>query len=146
MIRRMLDILVCPFDKKSTLELYDVVKKEMTSSVDRIKSNLIYNNSKLNQINSLGSYESMSYENIKKETPKNESDPLFTNNLKNDNDDIVEGFLYCIDCKRFYPIVEEIPIMLPDELRDKEKDLALLKKWSKVIPEKITKYGVPWHL
>lgn len=26
--------------------------------------------------------------------------------------------LVCIDCKRWYPIIDDIPHMLPDELRD----------------------------
>lgn len=26
--------------------------------------------------------------------------------------------LVCVDCKRWYPIIEDIPHMLPDELRD----------------------------
>jgi uncharacterized protein YbaR (Trm112 family) len=29
--------------------------------------------------------------------------------------------LVCVDCKRWYPIIEDIPHMLPDELRE---DLA----------------------
>ena len=36
---------------------------------------------------------------------------------------IKEGVLYCSQCSRYYPIIEEIPVMLPDELRDKEKDI-----------------------
>ena len=42
---------------------------------------------------------------------------------------IKEGVLFCLQCSRFYPIIEEIPVMLPDELRDKEKDIEFLKKW-----------------
>ncbi len=143
MIRRMLDILVCPFDKESELELY-VVKKESAIDTDKVESILIYE-TKFNQSNSAGHVDSILNENNKKETYGNKNDQIFTNNLKSD-EEIVEGILYCSKCKRFYPIVEEIPIILPDELRDKEKDLTLLKKWNKAIPEKITKYGLPWHL
>ena len=59
---------------------------------------------------------------------------------------IKEGILFCSQCSRFYPIIEEIPVMLPDELRDKEKDIEFLKKWQEKIPSKITKKGNPWHL
>ena len=59
---------------------------------------------------------------------------------------MVEGALFCIECSRFYPIIEEIPIMLPDELRKKEDDLEFLRKNSKSLPEKIVKNGKPWHL
>jgi uncharacterized protein YbaR (Trm112 family) len=59
---------------------------------------------------------------------------------------IKEGVLYCSQCSRFYPIIEEIPVMLPDELRDKEKDIQFLQKWQEKIPSKIIKNGNPWHL
>lgn len=89
MNKKMLDILACPIDKHSPLEIF-----ESTS-----------------------------------------------------NDDIViEGALYCTDCTRFYPIIEEIPIMLPDELRDKNKDIEFLNKNQKKLPEKIIKNASPWHL
>lgn len=59
---------------------------------------------------------------------------------------IKEGVLFCSQCSRFYPIIEEIPVMLPDELRDKEKDIQFLQKWHEKIPSKIIKNGRPWHL
>jgi len=59
---------------------------------------------------------------------------------------IQEGILSCPNCNRFFPIIEEIPILLPDELRDKQKDIEFLKVWRERIPEKIIKYGNPWHL
>jgi uncharacterized protein len=59
---------------------------------------------------------------------------------------IKEGILFCSQCSRFYPIIEEIPVMLPDELRDKEKDIQFLQKWQEKIPSKIIKNGNPWHL
>lgn len=48
---------------------------------------------------------------------------------------VVEGALYCNKCSRFYPIIEEIPIMLPDELRDKKQDMEFLDKNQKKLPE-----------
>ena len=59
---------------------------------------------------------------------------------------IKEGVLFCSQCSRFYPIIEEIPVMLPDELRDKEEDIQFLQKWQEKIPSKIIKNGNPWHL
>ncbi len=59
---------------------------------------------------------------------------------------IKEGVLFCTQCSRFYPIIEEIPVMLPDELREKEKDIEFLQKWQDKIPNNITKNGNPWHL
>ena len=59
---------------------------------------------------------------------------------------IQEGMLSCPSCNRFFPIMDEIPILLPDELRDKQKDIEFLKIWREKIPEKIIKHGNPWHL
>jgi uncharacterized protein len=59
---------------------------------------------------------------------------------------IVDGVLLCSECGRYYPIVEEIPVMLPDNLRNKKDDLAFLGKWSSRLPEKVVHGGKPWSL
>jgi len=59
---------------------------------------------------------------------------------------VLEGAIYCSKCSRFYPIIEEIPIMLPDELRNKEQDIEFLKRNQSKLPEKIIKQAAPWHL
>jgi uncharacterized protein YbaR (Trm112 family) len=59
---------------------------------------------------------------------------------------VVEGALFCNKCSRFYPIVEEIPILLPDELRNKKQDIDFLKNNTDKLPEKIIKEASPWHL
>ena len=59
---------------------------------------------------------------------------------------IKQGVLFCCKCSRYYPIIDEIPIMLPDELREEESDIDFLKKWQNKIPDKIIKQGSPWHL
>lgn len=65
----------------------------------------------------------------------------------NSNEDVViEGVLYCSECSRFYPILEEIPVLLPDELRNKKKDLEFLEKNKKTFPEKIINNALPWHI
>lgn len=65
---------------------------------------------------------------------------------ESDADVISEGVLYCIKCLRFYPIIEAIPILLPDDLRDQKQELEFLTKHSKVLPQKITASANPWHL
>ena len=72
--------------------------------------------------------------------------PLELFEIKSKNEVIVEGALLCIKCSRFYPIIEEIPIMLPDELRDKKQDVDFLKKHEQDLPQKIIKDTKPWHL
>jgi len=80
------------------------------------------------------------------DTGKNYHDDLI--NSSNDDKEIIitEGILFCSKCSRYYPIIEEIPIMLPDELREKNKDIGFLQRWREKIPEKIIKYGNPWSL
>jgi len=41
--------------------------------------------------------------------------------------EIVTGILYCPECNRWYPIKERIPILLPDELRDRREDADFLE-------------------
>jgi uncharacterized protein YbaR (Trm112 family) len=59
---------------------------------------------------------------------------------------IAEGVLLCSECGRYYPIVEEIPVMLPDNLRSKKDDLAFLVKWESRLPEKVVHGGKPWSM
>ena len=72
--------------------------------------------------------------------------PLELSESKSNDEKIVEGALYCQKCSRFFPIIDEIPIMLPDELRDKKQEIEFLKRNIKELPEKIVKQGSPWHL
>ena len=79
---------------------------------------------------------------------------LFEINVKedddnnNNNEDIIisDGVLFCNKCYRFYPIIDEIPVLLPDELREKQKDIDFLQKWHDKIPSKVINEGNPWHL
>jgi uncharacterized protein len=72
--------------------------------------------------------------------------PLELVELTTKGEIVSEGTIFCSKCSRYYPIIEEIPIMLPDELRDKSKDIEFLNKYKSTLPEKIVTKGVPWHL
>jgi len=78
--------------------------------------------------------------------PLDKHHPLEIFEVNSKDEIVLEGALYCIKCSRFYPIIEEIPIMLPDELRDKKQDIDFLQKNQKKLPEKIIKQAHPWHL
>lgn len=78
--------------------------------------------------------------------PLDKHHPLEIFEMDSKDEIVLEGALYCIKCSRFYPIIEEIPIMLPDELRDKKQDIDFLQKNQKKLPEKIIKQASPWHL
>jgi uncharacterized protein YbaR (Trm112 family) len=60
--------------------------------------------------------------------------------------EIVEGLIICPKCFRWYPIRDEIPEMLPDEMRSEKEDLPFLKKWKSKTPERILQEGKPFNL
>ena len=59
---------------------------------------------------------------------------------------IVDGVLLCGKCKRFYPIIDEIPVMLPDSLRNRKEDLEFLSRWRSRLPKSVVEEGKPWNL
>ena len=72
--------------------------------------------------------------------------PLELFEINSDGDLIIDGAMFCTDCGRYYPIIDEIPVMLPDDLRNKNEDVEFLKKFQDKLPEKIVKLGKPVHL
>ncbi len=78
--------------------------------------------------------------------PIDKNHPLELHEIKEKDNIVSEGALFCSECSRFFPIIEEIPIMLPDELRDKKLEIEFLKTHKDKLPEKISKSGLPWHL
>lgn len=63
-----------------------------------------------------------------------------------EKDEIEEGLIVCPKCSRWFPIREEIPEMLPDELRKQNEDLYFLKKWKDKVPESVLSEGKPFNL
>lgn len=78
--------------------------------------------------------------------PIDKTYPLELFEIKEKNNIVSEGILFCPKCSRFYPIIEDIPIMLPDELRDKKQEIEFLKHCKDKLPEKIITKANPWHL
>ncbi|MEM3425239.1 MAG: Trm112 family protein [Thermoproteota archaeon] len=60
--------------------------------------------------------------------------------------EILNGLLICSKCNRWYPIVDEIPQLLPDELRDAKEDLSFLRKYAEKVPKHILEEGRPFSL
>ena len=59
------------------------------------------------------------------------------------------GLLVCPECGRWYPIgsaVETIPEMLPDDLREKDRDLEWMEKWNHLIPASVLEEGKPYNI
>jgi uncharacterized protein YbaR (Trm112 family) len=60
--------------------------------------------------------------------------------------EIDEALISCKKCQRWYPVIETIPHMLPDDLRNTDEDIAFLKKWSSKIPANILSEGKPFNV
>ena len=125
----MLDILACPMDKNYPLDLIELQVKEFEN--DNLRESDFLKDDKTSKKNNF---------------VINQDNDIRGEGTKDKIIIIIEGILYCKKCLRFYPIIDEIPIMLPDELREKEKDLEFLNKWKNNIPQKILTNANPWHL
>ena len=63
--------------------------------------------------------------------------------------EVEEGLLVCGRCSRWYPIgssVAAVPEMLPDNLRERGKDLDFLRKWEGKVPREVLERGRPFNL
>uniref|UniRef100_A0A7J3QFX5 Trm112 family protein n=1 Tax=Ignisphaera aggregans TaxID=334771 RepID=A0A7J3QFX5_9CREN len=60
--------------------------------------------------------------------------------------EVKNGIIYCSNCNRWYPIIDEIPRILPDNYRKKDEDTQFLKLYQDKIPENIKVYGKPHNL
>lgn len=49
--------------------------------------------------------------------------------LQQENDEIQQGVMTCRKCQRYYPIVQGIAVMSPDEYRQFSLEKPLLEKW-----------------
>lgn len=63
-----------------------------------------------------------------------------------EKDEITEGVIVCPKCMRWYPIRDEIPEMLPDELRNEKDEIPFMKKYKQKFPSKILTEGKPFNL
>lgn len=57
--------------------------------------------------------------------------------VQDEQEEIREALLSCPACKRYYPVIYGIPIMTPDEYREKALEEPLLKKWG--VLEEVTR-------
>ena len=63
-----------------------------------------------------------------------------------EKEEVIEGLIVCPKCLRWYPIRDEIPEMLPYELRDSKDELPFLEKWKDNVPKTILSEGNPFNL
>jgi len=120
---RLTDLLACPICKHFPLELY-APKKEAT---DRAKIST--------KCEEYCGYEKKPVRELK--SPRCGACSKI---------EIIDGVLSCPSCKRWYPIEEEIPRMMPDELREREEGIRFLKKRESIVPKEILEGGKPFNL
>ncbi|MFW9945543.1 MAG: Trm112 family protein [Candidatus Odinarchaeota archaeon] len=66
---------------------------------------------------------------------------IFLNKFKLETE-IESGLLFCPKCKRWFPIRDSIPQMLPDEYRNENEEIDFLKFNSKLLGEKFFKHDL----
>jgi len=120
---RLVDLLACPMCKHFPLELLVFERERGELGAEKIKCE-VYCGYRAKEVKELVSLDCVDCSSFK----------------------IIEGLLACPSCARWYPIEEEIPRMLPDELRKKEEDLSFLKKHGNKIPRKILENGKPFAI
>jgi uncharacterized protein YbaR (Trm112 family)/2-polyprenyl-3-methyl-5-hydroxy-6-metoxy-1,4-benzoquinol methylase len=69
------------------------------------------------------------------------SSPPYLRDMKQDIDnvDIKKGLLVCGECGHWYPVSNFVPELLPDHLRDWEKDVKFLSEFPESLPKKLYK-------
>lgn len=78
--------------------------------------------------------------------PVDKHGPLELIELNSKDELIIDGVLICPQCGRYYPITDEIPVMLPDRYRSVRDDLGFLERWRDVLPDRVVNEGKPWSL
>ena len=62
--------------------------------------------------------------------------------------EIDEALITCPNCKRWYPVIDTIPCMLPDEQRmdgkQRIEESKFLERWKGKIPSEILESGIPF--
>jgi uncharacterized protein YbaR (Trm112 family) len=76
-----------------------------------------------------------------------------SHNVESDSEDIEEideALITCPKCGRWYPVIDGIACMLPDDLRmdgkQRIEETAFLERWKERIAPEIIENGVPFGL
>ena len=129
--KKLLDILVCPYDKVTSLELleFQIASKSQVPANETNQPEVKETDSTMSDFIAI---------------PEADSSQSSKTKSSSQSEIVKEGLLLCSACLRFYPITDEIPIILPDELRDKGKDLEFIRKFRHRIPTDLLTNLKPW--
>ncbi|MFX1345182.1 MAG: Trm112 family protein [Promethearchaeota archaeon] len=103
----------------SSINELDNIFDKTTNTYSEKCFNIIKNEIKLKIVDFLNNFKVNNIENIFPEL-------FFLNKMKVETE-IKSGLLFCDKCNRWYPIIDTIPQMLPDQFRDKKKEIEFLK-------------------
>jgi len=126
---RLLDLLACPIDKHFPLELIVLEEVKPREEKERYKP----------LCEKYCGFHRKMVEEL-------DSESLARDCAQCLSKEIVRGVLRCPECGRWFPIIEEIPHMLPDELRNSKEDIAFLQENQDKLPDEIRLHGKPFNL
>lgn len=113
---RLMDILACPMCRNFPLRLIVFSRDSRYSVKETMRCELYcsYHDGLIEQLKETNCKECYSFE-------------------------ITDGLLICQRCGRWYAIIDEIPIMLPDNFRDRKREREFVERWGDKIPPEILK-------
>jgi len=124
-IRDYIELIIASIDeiKNINVEAVDEIIRKCFNLIDKnIKSNI----TKFVKLKEL--------DDINKILP----DLYFLNKIKIETE-ILSGILFCKECNRWYPIIDTIPQMLPDEYRNEKEEVEFLKSNKHLLNDKFIK-------
>jgi len=127
-IKKYISLIISSIDELTNihdLSTYEYSKKCFKVMMSQVKNNII-EFEKINDIEQLDSILPELY---------------FINKIKVETE-IETGILFCEECKRWYPIIDTIPQMLPDEYRDEKKEISFLRTNKNLLDEEFLKQNL----
>ncbi len=77
--------------------------------------------------------------------PYDKQAPLTLTVFREHGDSVTQGLLECELCRRYYPIIGSVPVLLPDEFRDPAVEAPFLAKWRPAIGDRFSQ-GRGFHI
>ncbi|OYT57533.1 MAG: hypothetical protein B6U76_00760 [Desulfurococcales archaeon ex4484_217_2] len=127
---RLLNYLACPYCKDKGFPL-----KLITIEVRLYEKRKVGSNASFPLCDVYCAYKEAFINELEESTPCNECIKY----------EVETAVLYCDNCMRWYPVIDGFPRMLPDNYRDKRRELGFLQKYADKIPDKIKYKGKPFN-
>jgi len=133
---RLLDILACPEDKTWPLILHEFEYREIEDAKYPQKDEM----TDLVCRYYCGKHQKVLLDEKKKIKTKDAEKISYEKDCKEClSKEIIDGIIECTHCHNYYPIIDEIPMMLKAELRNEDIEREFTTKWSEKIKEFLSK-------